>query len=132
MSMTDPIADLFTRIRNANKAALPNVSIPHSNMKENIVKVLKEEGYVKGYEVVGEGARKSIVVSMKYTSKKEKTIEGIVKVSKPGHRVYVGYNDIKPIRGGLGVAILSSPKGIITDATAKKMKLGGEWLATIW
>ena len=130
--MTDPVADLLTRIRNANKAAFSSVAIPYSRLKENIVSVLKGEGYVRGFEVVGEGIRKNIVVSLKYTAKKEKAIEGIVRVSKPGCRVYVGCDDVKPIRGGLGIAILSTPKGVLTDATARKEKVGGEWLCTVW
>ncbi len=132
MSMTDPIADLLTRIRNANKALLPQVSIPHGTFKEEIVRVLKEEGFVKGYSVVGEGIRKSIIVAMKYKSDKERAIEGINKISKPGHRIYVGCDEIKPIRGGMGVAILSTPKGVMTDAAARKQKAGGEWICTIW
>lgn len=132
MNTTDPIADLLTRIRNANKALLPNVSIPFSKMKEAVVSVLTQEGYVKGYEVLGDGVRKSIVVSLKYTPKRERTIERLERVSKPGKRVYVGHDDIKPVRGGLGIAILSTPKGIVTDATAKKDKVGGEWLCSIW
>ena len=132
MNMTDPIADLLTRIRNANKAALPNAAIPYSRLKERVVSVLVEEGYVRGYEVVGEGIRKNIVVALKYTATKEKAIEGIARISKPGKRVYVGYNDIKPVKGGLGIAIISSPKGVVTDVTAKKEKVGGEWLCSVW
>ena len=132
MSMTDPIADLLTRIRNANKALLPQVTIPHGTFKEEIVRVLKEEGYIKAYSVIGEGIRKSIVVTLKFTSDKERSIEGIQRISKPGHRIYVGHDDVKPVRGGMGIAILSTPKGVMTDAAAKKQKSGGEHVCNVW
>lgn len=132
MSMTDPIADLLTRIRNANKALLPSVSVPHSRYKEAIVRVLKEEGYVKAYETVGEGAGKNLVIILKYTPKKERAIEGIARISKPGHRIYVGCGESKPVRGGLGIAILSTPKGVMTDASAVQHKVGGEWICSVW
>jgi len=132
MSITDPVADLLTRIRNANKAMLANAAIPYSRLKENIVIILEKEGYIKGYEVVGEGARKNIVVNLKYTAKKERVIEGLERVSKPGKRVYVGHDDIKKVKGGLGMAILSTPKGVISDVSAKKDKVGGEWLCSVW
>lgn len=132
MSMTDPIADLLTRIRNANKAGFDSVTIPHSKMKEAVVNVLKDEGYLKGVDVLGEGIRKNLVVHLKYKGKKERVIEGLVKISKPGRRVYIGYEDIKPVRGGMGVAIFSTPKGILSDETAKKQKLGGEWICSVW
>jgi len=130
--MTDPIADLLTRIRNANKALLPNVAIPHSRFKEDIARVLKEEGYIKAYETVGEGAGKNLVIILKYTAKKERTIEVIAKISKPGHRRYVAHDGIKPIRGGMGIAILSTPKGVLTDTSARQQKVGGEWICTVW
>ncbi|MBI2091702.1 MAG: 30S ribosomal protein S8 [Deltaproteobacteria bacterium] len=132
MSMTDPIGDLLTRIRNANKERFESVTIPHSIFKEEIVRVLKEEGYVRGYETVGEGIVKSLVITLKYTQKKERIIEGLVRVSKPGHRRFLGYTDIKPIRGGLGMAILSTPKGVLSDKSAKHQKLGGEWVCSVW
>lgn len=132
MNMTDPVADLLTRIRNANRASLEIAVIPHSNLKENIVRVLKEEGFIKSYEVVGEGIRKNMVVRLKYTAKKEHVIDQLVRVSKPGCRRYVGYEDIRPIRQGMGVAILSTPKGVITDTAARKLKIGGEWICTVW
>lgn len=132
MGMTDPIADLLTRIRNSNKAFLPSVVVPHSRFKENIVHILKKEGYIKGYETIGEGVKKNLVITLKYTQKKERALEGIVRISKPGHRVYVSYDEIKPIRGGLGIVILSTPKGVLTDSTAKEQKLGGEWICSVW
>lgn len=132
MSMTDPIADLLTRIRNANKATLPSVTVPYSRFKEGVVRVLKEEGYIKAFEAVGEGAKRNLVIILKYTPKKERTIEGIARVSKPGHRVYVGSGEVKPVRGGMGVAILSTPKGVMTDLAAKQQNVGGEWLCSVW
>ncbi len=130
--MTDPIADLLTRIRNANKALMESVTIPHSVYKEEIARVLKEEGYVRGYEVVGEGVRKSLVVSLKYMPGKERAIEGLDRISKPGKRVYVGHDEIKTGRGRVGTAILSTPKGVLTETEAKKQKVGGEWVCTVW
>ncbi len=130
--MTDPIADFLTCIRNANRALLPQALSPYSRMKEELVKVLKDEGYVKGFETVGEGVRKTLVVSMKYSPKRERVIEGLAKVSKPGRRVYVSVDKIKPVRGGLGVAIISTPKGILSDVNAKKHNIGGEWICNVW
>ena len=132
MSMTDPVADLLTRIRNASKAGFPSVAIPHSRMKEDVARALKDAGFIKGVEVVGEGTRKNVVVSLKYISNKERLIQKLVRISRPGRRVYVGYNDIKPIRGGLGVAVFSTPKGVVTDSDAKKLKVGGEWICSVW
>jgi small subunit ribosomal protein S8 len=130
--MTDPIADLLTRIRNANKALMGTVAIPHSRYKEEITRVLKEEGYIKGYEVMGEGVRRSLVVSLKYLSGKERAIEGLDRVSKPGKRVYVGHDEIKAGRGRIGMAILSTPRGVLTEAEARRQKVGGEWICTVW
>lgn len=132
MSMTDPIADLLTRIRNANKALMETVAIPHSRYKEELVRVLKQEGYIRGYEVLGEGIRKSVVVSLKYTADKERAIEGLDRISKPGKRVYVGHDEINSGRGKIGTPILSTPKGVLTESEAKKQKVGGEWICTVW
>ncbi len=132
MNMTDPIADLLTRIRNANRASLATTTIPYSRLKEEVVRVLKEEGFIRGYDTLGEGTRKNLVVTLKYKADGERVFDTLARVSKPGHRVYVGYKNIKAIRQGLGVAILSTPKGVITDTAAKKMKLGGEWLCSVW
>lgn len=132
MNMTDPVADLLTRIRNANKVGFEAVTIPYSKLKEGIVKVLQEEGFVRSYETAGMGFKKNLVVELKYTAKKERVIGSIVRVSKPAKRVYVGYNDVKPVRSGMGIAILSTPKGIMTDASARQKKLGGEWLCSVW
>ena len=132
MSMTDPIADLLTRIRNANKAGQDQAGIPFSRPKEGILQILKDEGFIKSFETVGEIPRKNLVVKLKYKGKMERVIESLVKISKPGRRVYVGHKDIRHIRRGLGVMILSTPKGIVTDTAAKKMKVGGEWLCSVW
>ena len=132
MSMTDPIADLLTRIRNANKALFPNTTAPYSKLKEQVVKIMAEEGYIRGYEVVGEGIRKSLVINLKYTPQRERVIEGIQRISKPGKRVYVKASKIKPVKGGLGVAILSTPKGVVSNTGAVRDKVGGEWLCSIW
>lgn len=132
MNMTDPIADLLTRIRNANRAGLVNAAIPYSRLKEEVVRVLQEEGFLKSFDVVGEGIKKSLVVTLKYKKDGEKVIDGLKRISKPGQRIYVGYKDLRPIRQGLGTAVLSTPKGVITDSAARKMKLGGEWLCSVW
>jgi small subunit ribosomal protein S8 len=132
MSMTDPIGDLLTRIRNANKEKFESVTVPHSTFKAEVVRVLKEEGYVKGVETVGEGIMKSLVIKLRYNQKKERVIEGLLRVSKPGHRRFLGYADIKSIRGGLGMAILSTPKGVLSDKSARHQKVGGEWVCSVW
>jgi small subunit ribosomal protein S8 len=131
--MTDPIADLLTRIRNAQTARLDTTLVPFSKLKQGVVKVLYEEGYIGPYRVVeGEGGRKSLSVSVRYTGKKQALISGIVRESKPGRRFYVGYRKIRPVRSGFGVAILSTPKGILTDRQAKEEKVGGELLCRVW
>jgi small subunit ribosomal protein S8 len=131
--MTDPIADLLTRIRNAQTARLDTTLVPFSKLKQGVVKVLYEEGYIGPYRIVeGEGGRKSLSVSVRYTGKKQALISGIVRESKPGRRFYVGYRKIRPVRSGFGVAILSTPKGILTDRQAKEEKVGGELLCRVW
>lgn len=132
MSHTDPVADLLTRIRNASQAGLPNTVSPYSSMRERIARILCEEGYLSGYEVVQAGKRKELVVTMKYAADRRRVISGLERVSKPGRRMYVGYNDIKQVRSGLGVTILSTPRGLLSDATAKRMKVGGEILCRVW
>lgn len=132
MNITDPVSDLLTRIRNANKACFESLLIPYSKLKEGVLKVLKEEGFIKSYEVAGDGIKKNIVVIMKYAQKGEKVISQIVRVSKPSKRVYVGHDELRPIKQGRGIAILSTPKGVLTEAEAKKQKVGGEWLCSVW
>jgi small subunit ribosomal protein S8 len=131
--MTDPIADMLTRIRNANMAKHDSVEIPASKMKLSIAEILLNEGYIKSYEVVGEGVHKNIVVNLKYgADKNEKVIAGLKRISKPGLRVYASAENMPKVLGGLGIAIVSTNKGVITDKEARKQKIGGEVLAYVW
>jgi len=130
--MTDPIADMLTRIRNALHAKYEQVVIPASRLKVEIANVLKDEGFIHEVESIGEGKRKSIVIKLKYTSKKKPVISDISRVSKLGRRVYLSKDEIKSIRYGRGVAIFSTSKGIMKDADAKKNGIGGEILCTVW
>ena len=133
MTMTDPIADMLTRIRNANTANHETVDIPASKMKIAIADILVDEGYIEKYELVDDGSFQNIHVTMKYTgAKKDRIISGIRRISKPGLRIYAGKEDIPHVLGGLGIAILSTNKGIITDKQARKEQVGGEVLAFIW
>lgn len=132
MSMTDPIADMLTRIRNAGQARHEAVVIPHSRVKEQIAKILAESGYVGDVEVEGEGKDKSLVFSLIYTPKGEPKIIGLERVSKPGRRIYVGYQDLKPVRSGMGMSILSTPTGVMSDAVARSKQVGGEILMNVW
>jgi small subunit ribosomal protein S8 len=128
--MTDPISDMLTRIRNAHRALLPTVQLPHSKMKENIANILKKEGYIA--EVTAEGKPvRTLKLKLKYVGKKG-VIEGLRRVSSPGLRRYVGATDIPRVRGGLGTAILSTSQGIMTGVQARKNKLGGELVCYIW
>ena len=133
MTMSDPIADMLTRIRNANTAKHDTVDIPSSKMKVAIAEILEKEGYIAKYEIVDDGNFKAIRVTLKYGSdKNEKIITGIKRISKPGLRVYAGKDEIPSVLGGLGIAILSTNKGIITDKEARKQQVGGEVLAFVW
>ena len=133
MTMSDPIADMLTRIRNANTAKHDTVDIPASKMKNAIVEILLEEGYIEKYEIVKEGNFDTIRVTLKYgADKNEKIITGIKRISKPGLRVYAGKDEIPRVLGGLGTAILSTNQGVITDKEARKLQVGGEVLAYIW
>jgi len=132
--MTDPISDMLSRIRNAGSALLPAVEIPHSKMKESIANVLKQEGYISAVEVKTpekEKFRKNIKLALKYQGKKM-ILEGLRRVSSPGRRVYVGSTDIPRVRGGLGVAIVSTPEGVMSGNEARKKNLGGELLCFVW
>ena len=131
MSMQDPIADMLTRIRNAGAAGLDNVAIPLSKEKEAIANVLKEEGYVRSVAVVGEGVKRQIVIELKYVDGKS-VIEGIERVSKCSCRVHCGAREIPRVRNGLGIVVLSTPKGIISGRTAAKENVGGEILCRVW
>ncbi len=133
MAMSDPIADMLTRIRNANTAKHDTVDVPASKMKLAIAKILLDEGYIAKYEVVEDGAFQNIHITLKYgKDKNEKIISGIKRISKPGLRVYAGKEDMPKVLGGLGIAIVSTNKGIMTDKQARKENVGGEILAYIW
>ena len=130
--MTDPIADMLTRIRNALVVKRETVDIPLSNTKKAIAQILTDEGYVTGFEVKGEGIDSKIVVSLKYGPKGEKVINGLKRISKPGLRIYAGCDDLPKVLNGMGIAIVSTPKGVMTDREARKQHHGGEILAYVW
>lgn len=133
MSMSDPIADMLTRIRNANTARHKTVDVPSSRVKTAIASILVKEGYVKGYEVLEDGVKKTMRITLKYgRDRNEKVIAGIKRISKPGLRVYASCEDMPKVLGGLGCAIVSTNKGIITDREARSLGVGGEVLAFIW
>ncbi len=132
MAMTDPIADMLTRIRNANTAGHDSVDIPASNMKKSIAEILKNEGFIKDYKIVKDNAQGTIKVDLKYGHGKERTIIGIKKISKPGLRVYAKADQVPKVLGGLGVAIISTSKGVITDKEARKERVGGEVICYVW
>ncbi len=132
MTMTDPIADMLTRIRNANTVKHETVDIPASNMKKAIAEILLQEGFVKGYDVIEDGKQGIIRVQLKYGKNKEKVISGMKKISKPGLRVYAKRDEIPKVLGGLGIAILSTSNGIVTDKQARKFGTGGEVICYVW
>ena len=132
MTMTDPIADMLTRIRNANTAGHDTVEIPASKMKKAIAQILKDEGFINDFEVIEDGKQGIIKVTMKYAANKEKVISGIKKISKPGLKVYAKAEDVPRVLGGLGIAILSTSKGVISDKEARKLGIGGEVICYVW
>lgn len=132
MVMTDPIADMLTRIRNANVVRHETVDIPASNIKKAIANIMLEEGFIKNIEELTDGSVPIIRITMKYGQNKERVITGLKRISKPGLRVYVGKEDIPKVLGGLGIAVVSTSKGIMTDKQARKEGLGGEVLCYIW
>ena len=132
MHITDPIADMLTRIRNAGSARHASVDVPASSMKKAIAQILLEEGYIKAYEVVEDGVQGMIKITLKYTANKEKAISGLRRVSKPGLRVYAGAEELPRVLKGLGIAIISTSKGIMTDKKARELHIGGEVLAFVW
>ena len=132
MQMSDVIADMLTRIRNASSAKHETVDIPASNMKKQIAQILVDEGYIKSYNVVDDGKQGIIKVFLKYGPNKTKVIQGMKRVSKPGLRIYVGSDEIPKVMRGLGVAIVSTSKGVMTDKAARKENVGGEVLAFVW
>ena len=133
MTMSDPIADMLTRIRNANTAKHDTVDVPSSKMKLAIAQILLDEGYIKKYDIVEDGRFKTIHITLKYgADKNEKIISGIKRISKPGLRVYAGKEDLPKVLGGLGIAIISTNQGVITDKKARELQVGGEVLAFVW
>jgi small subunit ribosomal protein S8 len=132
MSMTDPVADLLTRIRNGYRAKMDKVDVPASRLKANLVKVLRDEGFVKGFKLVREEGRAWIKIQLRYDDDGEGVIRGIRRISRPGLRRYVGCEDVARVRSGAGVAILSTSKGIMTGQKAKTARVGGEYLCEVW
>ena len=133
MTMSDPIADMLTRIRNANTAKHDTVEIPASKMKTAIAEILLKEAFIKAYEIKEEGSFNTIVITLKYgADKNEKIITGLKRISKPGLRVYAGAEELPRVLGGLGIAIISTNKGLLTDKEARKENVGGEVLAFVW
>lgn len=132
MQITDPIADMLTRIRNANSARHETVDIPASNMKKAIAEILNEEGYIKSYQVIDDNKQGVIRVALKYGPSKEKVISGIKRISKPGLRIYAGASEVPKVLGGLGIAIISTSRGVMTDKKARQENIGGEVLAYVW
>ena len=133
MTMSDPIADMLTRIRNANTAKHDTVDVPSSKMKLAIAEILLEEGYIKKFDIIEDGGFKTIHITLKYgADKNEKIISGIKRISKPGLRVYAGKEDMPKVLGGLGTAIVSTNQGVITDKKARELQVGGEILAFVW
>jgi len=132
MSMSDPIADMLTRIRNANQMRYKEVEVPTSTIKEEIARILKEEGFISGYKIKKNNIQNIIVLSLKYGDNKERVITGLKRISKPGLRVYAKTNELPKVLNGLGIAIISTSKGVMTDKQAREASLGGEVLAYIW
>ena len=132
MHITDPVADMLTRIRNANNAKHETVDVPASNMKKSIAQILLDEGYIKAYTVVDNGNQGVIHITLKYLAKKQAVISGLRRVSKPGLRIYSNCKDMPKVMKGLGIAIVSTSKGIMTDKKARELNVGGEVLAFVW
>ena len=132
MQITDPVADMLTRIRNANTAKHEKVDVPASNLKKSIAQILLDEGYIKSFEIVDDGTQGIIRIQLKYLAGKEKVISGLRRVSKPGMRVYAGADELPRVLKGLGIAIISTSKGVMTDKKARANHVGGEVLAFVW
>lgn len=130
--VTDPIADMLTRIRNANMVQHKQVVIPNSKIKTSIAKILATEGFIDGYVVTDDKPQANLVIKLKYTGKGQPVITGLERVSKPGRRIYLGYSEIPWIRSGLGISILSTPRGLMTGRAARRAKVGGEVICNIW
>ena len=132
MQITDPVADMLTRIRNASTAKHETVDVPASNLKKAIAQILLEEGYIKSYSVVENGNQGMIHITLKYLAKKQSVISGLKRVSKPGLRIYAGAEELPKVLKGLGIAIVSTSKGVMTDKKARELHIGGEVLAFVW
>ena len=132
MVVTDTIADMLTRIRNANQMRYPEVSVPASNLKVSLAKILKDEGFIEDYKLVNEDVQGTILLALKYGQNKERVITGLKRISKPGLRVYAKSTEIPKVLNGLGIAIISTSRGVMTDKEARKQNLGGEVLCYIW
>ena len=132
MHITDPIADMLTRIRNANSEKHESVDVPASNLKKAIAQILLEEGYIKNYQIIDDEKQGLIKITLKYGENKTKVISGLKRISKPGLRVYANKEDLPKVLGGLGIAIISTNKGVLTDKEARKLNVGGEVLAFVW
>lgn len=132
MTMTDPIADMLSRIRNATTATHDTVIVPASKIKENIARILVEEGYADLYEIVQDGNHSEIMIKLRYSGERDAAIAGIRRISKPGRRVYKGAAELPRVLGGLGVAIISTSQGVMTDKEARRARIGGEVLAYVW
>lgn len=132
MTMTDPIADMLTRIRNANTAGHETVEVPASKIKISIAQILKDEGYIKDFEVIEDNKQGMINIALKYGANKERVISGLKKISKPGLKVYAKKDEVPKVLGGLGIAIISTSKGVISDKEARKQGVGGEVICYVW
>lgn len=132
MNVTDPIADMLTRIRNANAAKHDTVDIPASNMKKSIAQILLDEGYIKSFQIISDNKQGIIRITLKYSSDRNQVITGLRRVSKPGLRIYSSSQEMPKVIKGLGIALVSTPKGVMTDRAARKQNVGGEVLAFIW
>lgn len=132
MTMTDPVADMLTRLRNANMVYQDELEMPSSNIRENIARVLTEEGYIADYEVVSDGPQPTLRIRMKYGPNKQRPLQGLTRVSKPGLRVYVKKHEVPRVLGGLGIALVSTSRGMLTDQQARRQGVGGELIAYVW
>lgn len=132
MHITDPIADMLTRIRNANSAKHDTVDVPASNMKKSIAQILLDEGYIKSFQLIDDGTQGVIRIALKYSGNKEKVIIGLKRISRPGLRIYAGAEELPKVLRGLGIAVISTSKGVMTDKAARAAHVGGEVLAHIW
>lgn len=132
MNVTDPVADMLTRIRNASSAHHPSVEMPSSRLKRNIAQILKEQGFISDFEAVKDAKFPTVRLHLRYTGRREPVISGIKRISKPGQRIYRGASEMPRVRGGLGIAVVSTPKGLMTERQARRNNVGGEILCFVW